>query len=1056
MLIQGQGGGGSSSSSSSRVPVDAADTVQSQAVLSLIDLLGEGQIGGLVDGARSIFIDGTPLVNPDGTNNYSGFTYQERTGSQGQTNMEGFPDVETPYNVNVQVKVGLPNTFTITSDDIDQVRVTVNIPSLYSQDQRTGDSNGTTVQYQFQMSVNGGPFNPVIGAGEESATITIKAKSRSKYQRAHLFTLPETFTTCRMRMVRITADSTSAYLGNETWLDSYSEIINSKLTYPNSALVGMSIDAKQFQSVPERSYLVNGLYVKVPSNYDAATRTYSGVWDGTFKVAVTSNPAWILNDVLTNTRYGLGNFVKQSQVNIGQLYQIGRYCDQMLSDGFGGQEPRFAINTVIQSQVDAYQLITDICSAFRGMSYWAGGMVNITQDSPTDAQFLFTNANVVDGLFNEVGSARKDRHSVVHVRWNDPEDNYKQKLEYVEDPELVKSMGIRKTEVTGFGCTSRAQAHRIGRWILYTEKMESGIISFGVGLEALQVMPGDIIKIHDQWAAGKRNGGRLVSCTRVGCTLDKPTSVQAGAIIAIRMPNGQYEERAVNQTGTVTQLTFATQLSAQPEKNTVWMLSEPNLVPVTARVVGIAQSETRNVYTISAVEHNPSKFGAIDEDLTLEEIPTTILDPTYSTPENLSIQEVTYLASPGNIASRLDVSWTGKSPRYYLWWRATIPGGVAGNWNQIDTTAPAFELQNVLEGVIYDFRVAGMSVTGKLSAELVGTYTVLGSHNPPGPPTNLTAAGDFRAIILNWVNDDAIDLDHVEIWENSAPDLETASKIAKSTSSTFTRAGLPGLTTRYYWVRSVNRRGLTSPFNSNLGTAATTVQATHDDVVKQFIDKSLLVPELVAGLDGNSAVMGQLQEYFDLAAATQSKVDQYADKIAALEQFVSSFGEGDLQYVTKEELLTAKNETQQAVIDTLTGVMVGPGGAIATAVQNLKTEVDGKFSELSITAQTIDGLMSQYTVKIDNNGYISGFGLASSSNNGVPESEFLVVADRFAIAQPNQGQGATYPFVVTTVNGIPRVSMNSAFITEIVAAIMKSPDNKFRIDLQNKLISIEV
>lgn len=1051
--ISGAGGSGKGgASSSSSVPSEDPDTIRSRAMVSVLDLIGEGQIGGLVDGAKSVFLGDLPLMNADSSYNFQGVSWDMRNGTQDQTPISGFGAVETPYNSSAQVKNGIPVTFGVSTPNADQVRIIVMLPSLMSTDQSTGDIHGSNVSYKFQIAYSNGSFADIAPNGASSAVITINAKKNGKYQRAHTFTLPKPGADYQFKMIRLSADSTT-YNQCDTYLDSYYEIVDSKLSYPNSVLFGITIDSSQFDKVPERSFLVRGLYVRVPTNYNPDTNLYSGSWDGTFKLAVTSNPAWILYDLLTNSRYGLGSFINASQINKGKLYQIGRYCDGLVSNGLGGTEPRFAINTAIATRADAYKVVSDIASAFRGMVFWSGGQVNMSQDSPSDPVKLFSCANVVDGLFTYTGSARKDRHSVALITYNNPDDHYKQNIEYVEDQELIEKLGIRKYESVAFGCTSRSQAHRVGQWVLYSEKAETDIISFNVGPDAALLIPGDIVKIQDQYKAGRRESGRIMGATANSITLDNPTTLPVGAnTISIMMPDGTFADRPINETGVVTTVTFTSGLVTMPVANAIWIISNPDLTPVLGRVVEIKQNEDGTL-GVGCSRHNPSKFGAIEEGLILDKPDNTVLDPTYSTPETMVIDETTYFSSPGNLGTKLHVSWQGKSPKYEMSYRRS---DVAENWKMETLSLTEFELLNALDNAKYDFSVVGISVTGRRSEALVGTYTVLGSSNPPNPPTLLTAQGDFRSIILSWANPNNLDLDYTAVYENTINDSSTASRIARVSGTQFVRTGLPGLVTRYYWVKAVNKRGLTSQFNSNLGASAMTLQATHDDVVKQFVDESLLVPYLVSGFNANQAVVTQLQSYFDKAAETQTKVDQYAARIAAVETFVSQFDDGTANFATKEELLQAKNETQQAVVDHMMGVMTGPTGAIATEVSKLKTEVDGKFASIAITAETINGLSSQYTVKIDNNGFVSGFGLASTNNNGVPSSEFLVLADRFAIAQPNQGEGVTYPFVVTSVNGVPRISMNSAFITEIVSAILKSPDNKFRIDLQNKLISIEV
>ncbi len=493
------GAGGKKSSGSSRTPVEADDTVNSRAMASILDLLGEGVVGGLINGAKSIFIDGVALENEDGSFNYSGVTWDFRDGSQDQSPMSGFDFVETPKAVNTQLKTTNAVTVAIDNDDADRVRVIMKFPSLRSIDKKTGDTNGTSVQFKFQLANGNGSFYDVIAAGESSSDVTLTAKKTGVYYRSYEIQLPKPGRAYKVRVLRLSADSNDQYLFNDTWVDSIGEIVDTPMNYPNSVLVGLKVNSEQFgSSMPSRSYLIRGLKIRVPSNYDENTNTYNGVWDGTFKLLSSSNPAWILFDLLTNARYGLGKFVSESMIDLGQLYQIGRYCDEEVDDGFGGKEKRFAINTQITSRQDAYRLIQDIAGAFRGMVFWAGGMVNIMQDSPSDPVMLFTNANVKDGLFTYKGSARKDRPSVALITYNNKQDGYKQNVEYVEDQEAMARYGERKTEAVAFGCTSRGQAHRVGLWLLYTARMESDMITFTAGLDASFLMPGETVLIQNK------------------------------------------------------------------------------------------------------------------------------------------------------------------------------------------------------------------------------------------------------------------------------------------------------------------------------------------------------------------------------------------------------------------------------------------------------------------------------------------------------------------------------------------------------------------------------
>ncbi|EHX8485645.1 phage tail protein [Escherichia coli] len=819
-------GGKKSSKSSSRTPVEADDTVNSRAMAAILDLLGEGVIGGLVNGARSIFIDDLPIVNEDGSSNFSGITWDFRDGSQDQTPMSGFDFVETPKSVNIQLKKTHYVTVSIDNDEADRVRIIMKFPSLRSIDKKTGDTNGTTVEYKFQIANGDSTFADVVAEGQKSVGIKLTAKKTGVYYRSYELKLPKPGRAYKVRVVRITDDNSSQYIYNDTWVDSIGEIVDTPMNYPNSVLVGLKVNSEQFGStMPSRSYLVRGLKIRVPSNYNEASNTYDGVWDGTFKLLSSSNPAWILFDLLTNARYGLGQYVSESMIDLGQLYQIGRYCDEEVDDGFGGKEKRFAINTQITSRQDAYRLIQDIAGAFRGMVFWAGGMVNIMQDSPSDPVMMFTNSNVKDGLFTYKGSARKDRPSVALVTYNNKEDGYKQNIEYVEDQDAMRRYGERKTEVVAFGCTSRGQAHRVGLWLLHTAKMESDVITFTAGLDASFLMPGETVLIQNKYRTGKRNSGRIVAFTKNSITLDASVSLaKGGSFIRILNQEGKIVERDVLETGeNIIKVTFSKALSSAetPVLNGVWTITEPDLEPMRVRIVNIAQGDTSGSFDITAVENNPSKYEAIDNGATLIPQNTTVLDPTYSKPSNLQITEGTYLSSPGNLSVKLTATWEGKSPEYWISWRRSDESNVS-NWQSARVTEEQYEIVNVVENGRYDFQLYAVSFNGK-KTEIVSTvYQVQGTMTPPSSPTSLTAVGDYRNVILSWVNPDSVDLDHINVYASQTNNLDTAKLIAESASTTFTHAGIGDSETWYYWVRASNRRGMLSPPNSNLGTEATT------------------------------------------------------------------------------------------------------------------------------------------------------------------------------------------------------------------------------------------
>ncbi|EPZ6663486.1 phage tail protein [Escherichia coli] len=970
-------GGKKSSKSSSRTPVEADDTVNSRAMAAILDLLGEGVIGGLVNGARSIFVDDLPIVNEDGSSNFSGITWDFRDGSQDQTPMSGFDFVETPKSVNIQLKKTHYVTVSIDNDEADRVRVIMKFPSLRSIDKKTGDTNGTTVEYKFQIANGDSTFVDVVAEGEKSVGIKLTAKKTGVYYRSYELKLPKPGRAYKVRVVRITDDNSSQYLYNDTWVDSIGEIVDTPMNYPNSVLVGLKVNSEQFGStMPSRSYLVRGLKIRVPSNYNEASNTYDGVWDGTFKLLSSSNPAWILFDLLTNARYGLGQYVSESMIDLGQLYQIGRYCDEEVDDGFGGKEKRFAINTQITSRQDAYRLIQDIAGAFRGMVFWAGGMVNIMQDSPSDPVMMFTNSNVKDGLFTYKGSARKDRPSVALVTYNNKEDGYKQNIEYVEDQDAMRRYGERKTEVVAFGCTSRGQAHRVGLWLLYTARMESDVITFTAGLDASFLMPGETVLIQNKYRAGKRNSGRIVAFTKNSVTLDAPVSLaKGGCFIRILNQEGKIVERDVLETGeNITKVTFSKALSSAetPVLNGVWTITEPDLEPMRVRIVNIAQGETPGSFDITAVENNPSKYEAIDNGATLTPQNTTVLDPTYSKPSNLQIIEGTYLSSPGNLSVKLTATWEGKSPEYWISWRRSDENNVS-NWQSARVTEEQYEIVNVAEHGQYDFQLYAVSFSGKKTEILTTVYRVQGTMTPPDAPASLTAVGDYRNVVLNWINPDSIDLDHINVYGAKANNLDSAKLIAEVASSTFTHAGLGDNETWFYWVRAVNKRGMLSPPNSGLGTEATTKDVL--SFLKDKITSSELGKELLDDINSKVSYEELEQSQTDLKNEVSGTLDKVNDALKEVEDSNAAMIELRETVSEQNKIVVGALEAANAALDNASSLIAEERearieGDVANAkdIQAMKTKVDDNTAaveEVRKTVAEVERVSAEVTTNIE-------------------------------------------------------------------------------------------
>jgi len=722
-LIRGAGGGGKGGGGSTHVPTEAPDSLRSRAFARVIDCVSEGEIAGLVDGLKSIYLDDTPLQAADGSYNFSGVTVVTRNGTQSQEYIPGFAAVESEVAVVTEIKASSPVVRSISNVNLSAVRVTVSVPALTYQDPSTGNMTGTSVELAIDINNNGGGW-------QEVKTDEISGKTTSRYQRSYHLDLPAPGP-WQVRVRRLTPDSTQSNLRNQTYWDSYTEIIDAKLRYPNSALVAIQIDAAQFNRIPRRGYDIRGLRVKVPVNYDPITRNYSSVWNGTFKIAWTDNPAWCFYDLLTNTRYGLGAYIDASQVDKWALYEIGRYCDELVPDGFGGMEPRFTCNLYLQTRQEAYTVLQQMAAIFRGMAWWSQGTIT--------AVALFTEANVIDGTFTYSGSSVKQRHTVALVTWNDPADMYRQKIEYVEDVEGIRQWGVRETEIVAVGCTSRGQAHRVGRWLLYTERMETETVTFRAGLDGALIYPGAVIRIQDASRAGKRFGGRIKAATTTSITLDAPVTIAAGKTYSLScmLPDGTVETRSVTTgAGSQTVLAVSPAFSAAPLSGAVWVLAASDLSPTTWRVVAVQEVDT-GIVEITALAHRPDKYAAIENNLVLEPIRTTAYGITVpAAPSNLSISESLYLAAMGVVAARAEVSWDSVlgAARYEVSWRVD-----GGNPDTRTVTTPAIEIAPAMPGQ-WEVSVRAVDALGRRSAPATLVRTLYGKTAPPADVTGLALA----------------------------------------------------------------------------------------------------------------------------------------------------------------------------------------------------------------------------------------------------------------------------------------------------------------------------
>ena len=743
------GGGGKGGGGSTATPTEAADSLKSAQYAQVVDLISEGEIEGLKSGLQSIFLNNTPLQNANGTYNFQNVTVETRNGTQAQTYIPIAANVQDEKPVGLTVLEATPITRTITDTEVDAVRVTITVPQLQAI-KDNGDIVGAAVTLQIEVQYNGGGYTKVLENN-------IRGRTSDPYQRDFLINLSGAFPV-DIRVVRLKPDSTSIKLSDAFTWTSYTEITYAKLRYPNSALVGLRVDAEQFSSIPQRSYLVRGIKVAIPSNAavdsDNGRLIYSGIWDGTFGAAQwTSDPAWILWDLLTSKRYGFGDHIAASQLDKWAFFAASQYASALVPSGFGGLEPRFSCNVNIQTQEEAYKLINDMCSVFRAMPYWSSGSLTMAQDSPATASYLFTLANVSEEGFTYQGGNLKGRPTVAVVSYLDINER-DIAYEAVEDQAAIAKYGVVTTEISAFACTSRGQAARLGEWLLYSEQYESEVISFTASIDAgVLVRPGQIIEVADPMRAGSRRGGRIVSATTTAITVDDATGLPiSGGTLSVILSDGTVQARSVSSRSDAV-ITVSSAFSSAPNANSVWVYQTDGLQTSLWRVISVAEQDKAQ-YAISALAYNASKYDYIERDRLLRFRDTTNLNVVPAAPANLSYEEVLY-ESNGRALAKLIVSWqpvVGIS-QYRIRWRADD-----GNWTSSTQTRPDYEILDTTAGI---YEVEVLSLNAALRASTKPAKLTAQAFGKTAPPADVTGASltaiDQASAIISW--DRATDLD---------------------------------------------------------------------------------------------------------------------------------------------------------------------------------------------------------------------------------------------------------------------------------------------------------
>ncbi len=736
--------GAKGGSQKQHTPVEQPDSAQSMARCRMLLALGEGEFAGGLDATR-IFLDGTPLGNPDGTMNFENVSWDFRPGTQTQTPIPGFPAVENETTVGVSLTKATPWTRALSNTQIDAVLVRIGIPGLQQQE-NDGDIVGTTVQYHIDLAVDGGAYSTVM-------TKTVTEKLSSLYELTHRINLPKASTGWQIRVVRDTDDSTSQMLQNKTQVQAITEVIDARLRYPHTALLYVSFNAKSFNNIPKISCMPKGRIIRIPSNYDPIARTYSGTWDGTFKWGWTNNPAWIWFDVLTEPRFGLGRRVTPEMLDKWELYRIAQRCDQKVPDGKGGSgtEPRFMFDVYIQSQADAWQVIKDIAAGFNGMTFWGNNMFNVVSDMPADTTKLqiLTRASVVGKPVYSSGS-EKNRFSSALINFSDPDNHYQDRTTAVMFPELVKQFKFKQTQITAIGCTRESEAQRRGGWAVYSNSLDR-IITLQTGLDGFVFVPGTVFAFADERLSGRVYGGRITGYNAglKAVTTDRGTSAAAGDTLMIRTQGGTVESRVI-QAVNGTQLIVSTPFTAAPLPNAVFVIDAGQLRLQYFRVTNLKFDDEENTFTITGAEYNASKYDAVDNNARLDTPPTSLI-PTglVNQPTNIVVSSYDAVRQGQRVAT-LTASWNapvdkdGKLQSDVIAYRAQWKRGNNEWVNVPETGLRNIEVPGIFDGD-YLVRVRAINSGGASSLWATSALTHLTGRTGEVPkPIGL------RTTAINW------------------------------------------------------------------------------------------------------------------------------------------------------------------------------------------------------------------------------------------------------------------------------------------------------------------
>ncbi|MFB4668173.1 host specificity protein J [Enterobacter hormaechei subsp. hoffmannii] len=941
--ITGRKGG----SSSSRTPTEQPDDLQSVAKAKILVALGEGEFAGQLTG-KDIYLDGTALENADGSQNFSGVTWEFRAGTQAQKYIQGIPGTENEISVGTEVTSATAWTRTFTNTQLSAVRLRLKWPSLFKQED-DGDLVGYSVNYAIDLQTDGGTWQTVLNT-------SVTGKTTSGYERSHRIDLPQAGSTWTIRLRKITADANSAKIGDTMTLQSFTEVIDAKLRYPNTALLYIEFDSSQFNgSIPQISCEPRGRVIRVPDTYDPETRSYSGTWTGAFKWAWTDNPAWIFYDLVVSDRFGLGHRLTAANIDKWTLYQVAQYCDQMVPDGKGGDgtEPRYTCNVYIQDRNDAYTVLRDFAAIFRGMTYWGGDQIVALADMPRDVDYSYTRANVVGGRFTYSSSTTKTRYTTALVSWSDPGNAYADAMEPVFEQALVARYGFNQLEMTAIGCTRQSEANRKGRWGILTNNKDR-VVSFDVGLDGNIPQPGYIIAVADELLSGKVIGGRISAVNGRVIKLDRVADAAAGDRLILNLPSGASQSRTI-QAVNGESVTVTTAYSETPQAEAVWVVESDELYAQQYRVVSVSDNDD-GTFTITGAWHDPDKYARIDTGAIIDQRPVSVIPPgNQSPPENIVISSFSVVQQNISVET-MRVSWdqAQNAIAYEAQWRRND-----GNWVNVPrSSTTSFDVPGIYAGRylvrVRAINAAEISSGWGYSEEKTLTGKV---GNPPKPVGFIASDNVVFGIELSWgfpANTD--DTLKTEIQYSLTGTEDDAMLLADVPypQRKYQQMGLKAGQIFWYRAQLVDRSGNESGYTEWVRGQASIDVSDVSSVILEDMKESQTFKDLIeSAVDSNAKIAGMaddIKQANDELAQQAQEIAKNAQDIGKVQTSVTNLSS------TVGDVSSSLSELEQTVATADT--------ALGQRIDNISVSVDGMAGGVKNSAiAIIQGNLAQVAAR---------------------------------------------------------------------------------------------